>query len=362
MKKYIDPYGSDLVEDYEKLILNFGIEQFKSDLFPNQNRLMRRGIIFGGRDQKIISDCIKNKKPFYVLSGIMPTAKKIHFGTKMVVEGIKYFQDNGAETYILIADMEAAAARGIDLKEARVNALKYQIPAYIALGLDPKKTIFYFQSDNRDVLMLAYEFSKKITLNEFKAVYGNADPGRIMSAVTQVGDILYPQLKKRMPGIIPVGVDQDPHIRLTRDIVARTKSKYGFVPPSGMYHKYMPALDGKLKMSKSRPQSFIELPEDIKSAKKKINRALTGGRDTLEEHRKLGADIKNDMVFEFMKFHLIDDDTELKKIHDDYSSGKMTSGEIKQLACEKLAKFMGKFEKDVQKARKGIDKLNFVKF
>jgi len=362
MAKYIDPYSSDLVEDYKKVIKQFGMDEFKTGMFPNPNRLMRRGIVFGGRDLKRIADCIKNKNPFYVLSGIMPTAKKVHLGSKMVVEQIKYFQDQGAETYILVADMEAAAARGIDLQEARHNALQYQIPAYVALGLDPKKTTFYFQSDNRDVLMLAYEFARKITLNEFKAVYGNADPGRIMSAVTQVGDILYPQLKKRMPGIIPVGVDQDPHIRLTRDVVARTKSKYGFVPPSGVYHRYMPSLDGSMKMSKSRPESFIELPEDVKSAKKKINRALTGGRATVEEHRKLGAEIEKDMVFELMKFHLVEDDFELKRIHDDYKAGNLLSGEVKQMACTLIEKFMNDFEKKVEEARKHVDELNFVKF
>jgi len=362
MAKFIDPYSSELFDDYQKLIKDFGMEQFSLASFPNPNRMMRRGIVFGGRELKTIAGCIKNKKPFYVLSGIMPTAKKIHFGTKMVVEQIKYFQDHGAKTYILVADMESAAARGVDLKEARKNVLEFHIPAYVALGLDPKKTIFYFQSDNREVLMLGYEFSKKITLNEFKAIYGSADPGRIMSAVTQVGDILYPQLEQRMPGIVPVGVDQDPHIRLTRDIVARTKSKYKFVPPGGIYHKYMPALDGQMKMSKSRPESFIELPEDMKSVKKKIMRALTGGRATLEEHRRLGAEIEKDMVFEFLKFHLVEDDQELQHIHDEYKSGRMLSGELKQIAVEKMEIFMKDFEQKLLNARKLVPKLNFVKF
>ncbi|MFH1511439.1 MAG: tryptophan--tRNA ligase, partial [Candidatus Woesearchaeota archaeon] len=356
MKKYIDPYGSELVGDYGKLLRDFGIEEFDVRLFPEPNRLMRRGIIFGGRDLLVIADCIHHKKQFYVLSGIMPTAQKIHFGTKMVVEGIKYFQDHGAETYILVADMEAAAARGVDLKTARQNALDFHIPAYVALGLDPRKTIFYFQSDNRDVLMMAYEFARRITLAEFKAIYGSADPGRIMSAVTQVGDILYPQLSQRMPGIIPVGIDQDPHMRLTRDVVARTKSKYNFVPPASVYHKYMPSLDGSRKMSKSNPDSVIELPEDVKSAQRKIRKALTGGRATIEEHKRLGAEVEKDMVFELLKFHLIEDDLELQRIHDEYKAGIMLSGEIKQIACDRIAVFMEKFNSDLEKARKNVDK------
>ena len=247
------------------------------------------------------------------------------------------------------------------MEKARKMALNFHIPAYVALGLDIKKTNFYFQSKNKEVMNNAYEFAKKITLNEFKAIYGSADPGKIMGAVTQVADILYPQFKERMPGIIPVGVDQDPHIRLTRDVVKRVKDRNFFLP-SGLYHKYTPSLDGSIKMSKSKPESCIELPEDIDSVKKKINRALSGGRDTLEEHRKLGAVIEKDMVFELMKQHLVEDDKELNKIYKDYKSGKMTSGELKKIACSKMEKFMNNLNKGIEKARKEINKLKFVKF
>src|SRR3989339_363309 len=218
MKPIIDPYGSELIADYQKLITDFGLEPFPANAFPNPNRLMRRNIIFAGRGLDAIAKAIREHKPYYVLTGIMPTAEKIHLGTKMVIEQVKYYQDHGAETYVLIADLEAAAAREVTLDEAKNRALAFHIPAYIALGLNPKKTTFYFQSENKQVMHLAYEFSHKITLNEFRAVYGNADPARILSALTQAGDILYPQLAKRMPGIIPTGPDQDPHLRLARDI------------------------------------------------------------------------------------------------------------------------------------------------
>lgn len=360
-QRIIDPYGSVLIKDYERIIKDFGLHHFNLEEFPEPNRLMRRGVVFAGRDLKIIADCIHNKKPFYVLSGIMPTNDRIHFGTKQVVENIAYFQKHGAKAYILVADLEAAAARGVSLEEAKKRALEFQIPAYIALGLDPKKTVFYFQSENKDVVHMAYEFAKKITLNEFEGIYGNADPGRIMSAVTQVGDILYPQLEKRMPGIIPVGIDQDPHIRLTRDVVSRTKDKK-FFAPSSMYHKYTPSLDGSMKMSKSKPESCIELPEDPKVVCKKIMRALSGGRDTLEEHRKLGADVEKDMAFELLKQHLIEDDEELNQIYQDYKTGQMTSGELKKLTCEKMTAFMAQFEQKLHDAKKLVPSLHFVKF
>ena len=77
-----------------------------------------------------------------------------------------------------------------------------------------------------------------------------------MSALTQIADILYPQLEERMPGVIPVGIDQDPHIRLARDVVKRTKAKYGFFPPAGFYQKYTPALNGSLRCQRACPKAF----------------------------------------------------------------------------------------------------------
>ena len=360
-EKIIDPWGSELIEDYEKIIKDFGLEIFDPKLFPNPNRIMKRNIIFAGRDLKQIANAIKNKKRFYVLSGIMPSAEKIHFGNKMVIENISYFQEQGADAYILVADLESAAARGINLKEAKKRALNFHIPAFIALGLDPKKTKFYFQSENIKITHLASETSKKVTANEFKAIYGSLEPGRIYSAFTQVGDILYPQLEETMPGIIPVGIDQDPHIRLTRDIVKRTKQKYKFFAPSSIYHKYTPSLDGGLKMSKSKPESCIELPEDPKQVCKKLMRAKTGGRDTIEEQRKLGGEPEKCIIFELYKQHLIEDDKELNKIYKDCKSGKLLCGEDKEYCCELMTKFMKDLVKKIEKNKKQVNKLNFIK-
>ncbi len=360
--KIIDPWGSVLVEDYEKIVKDFGLETVQPSMFPNPSRMMRRGVLFAGRDLAVIAKAINEKKKFYVLTGLMPSGEKLHFGNKMVVESMKYFQEQGAETYILVADLEAAATRGVSLEEAQKRAMNFHIPAYIALGLDPKKTTFYFQSQNMDVVHLAFEFARKITLNEFKAVYGSADPSRIMSALTQAGDILYPQLKERMPGIIPIGIDQDPHIRLTRDIVKRTKQKYNFFAPADIINKYTPSLDGDMKMSKSKPMGNIDLPEDPKSLKQKIMRAKTGGRDTVEEQKEKGGEPEKCMIFELYKQHLIEDDKELQKVYDNCKAGKLLCGEDKKICHGLMEKFMKDFESKVEKARKNVDKLKFVKF
>ncbi len=368
MAKFIDPWGASLPEDYEKLVRDFGLERFKPELFPNPNRLMRRGIVFAGRELEVIAKCIKEKKPFYALTGIMPSADKIHLGNKMVIEQMRYFQEHGAKTYVLVADLEAAATRNIPLEAAKKRALEFHIPVFIALGLDPKKTVFYFQSENKEVMHFAYEAAKRITLNEFKAIYGVADPSRILSALTQAGDILFPQFGKkenRMPGVIPVGPDQDPHIRLARDIVRRMENNYKYLnlwAPSSIYHKFTPSLQGDLKMSKSKPESCIDLPDDVAVIKKKLMSALTGGRNTIEEQRRKGGVPEKCMVFEFYKHHLIEDDGKLNGVFSLCRSGQLVCGDDKKDACGLMEQFMKDFTKRVERAKKNINKLKFIHF
>ena len=277
---------------------------------------------------------------------------------------MKYFQAHGAQTYVLIADLESAATRGISVEEGRKRALEFHIPAYLALGLDIEKTTFYFQSKNTTTLRLAFEAAQKITLNEFKGAYGNPDPGKILAALSQFADMILPQELegKPMQGIIPVGIDQEPHIRLCRDYLHKIESQKRFMPIASVYNQFMPSLDGAAKMSKSNPKGNISLPEKPEVACKTIKSAFTGGRATLEEQRRLGAEVEKDMVFELLRQHLVENDKELEKIRVEYAGGKMLSGEIKQLACEKMASFLEKLDTDIAYYQKHIKDAKFLEF
>ncbi len=360
-KVTIDPWGKALVEDYERLIKEFGMEHIEKEKFPNQSLQFRRGVNFATQGIEPVLEAMKNKKKFYCLTGIMPSSTKIHLGTETVVQNVRYFQDNGAETYLLIADLESQATRGVSLEEGKKRAIEFHIPAYVALGLDLKKTHFYLQSQNKEVSNLAIIASQKITENEFRAIYGSVHPSKVMSAFTQMGDILYPQLKERMPGVIPVGIDQAPHIRMVRDVARRLKQDYNFFLPSAVYNKYTSALDGSFKMSKNEEIGKIEFPEEMNSVKKKINKAFTGGRVTIEEQHKLGGQPNICVVYEYCKNHFIKDDKELKKMFDECVSGKNLCGECKAKYCVKNAEeFFKAFDKNFGKAKKDVAKLNLI--
>ena len=123
----IDPWGSVLVDDYKKIIENYGMESFDEKVLkklPNPNRLMRRLVVFGHQDLSTIIEAIKKKKEFAILTGIMPSSEKLHLGNKMVIEMVKYFQEQGGKAFVLVADLEALATRGISLEEAEKRAMK----------------------------------------------------------------------------------------------------------------------------------------------------------------------------------------------------------------------------------------------
>ncbi len=365
MAKEIDPWGKEGVKDYEKISKEFGISSFSSVMkkLKNPHLLMRRGIVFGHRDfDRIVSA----KEGYAMMTGLMPSGK-FHLGHKTLADQIIYHQKElGAKVFLCVADIEAYNMRLANMEKLRETAIEEYLLNYIALGLEPKNCDFYFQSSRSEDAGKANAFyrlcgmaGKKVTMNELRAIYGELSPGKIMSVMTQVSDILHPQLPE-FGGIknvvIPVGIDQDPHIRLSRDIAARFEKELGFKLPGATYHEFMKGLGGG-KMSSSDPASYIALTDDPKSIKKKVNKyAFSGGKETVEEHRKHGGDTCVDVSYQYLYAQFESDDKKIKKIKEDYESGKMLSGEMKQILIEKLEKFLTEHQEKREKAEDQVHK------
>ena len=222
----LDPWGSSTVSDYRKLFEEFGIGEFDDVLpeVPNPHYLMRRGVIFGHRDYEPVARALREGEDAAVLSGFMPTGDP-HIGHKLVFDEIIWHQQQGADAYGLIADLEAHAARGMTWSEIDEHARDYLL-SLLALGFDPEEGELYRQSDNRELQDLAFELGSKANFSEFQGIYGfdgETNVSHMQSVVTQMADILYPQLEEPKPTVIPVGPDQDPHVRFARDLAARMR-------------------------------------------------------------------------------------------------------------------------------------------
>lgn len=350
--------------DYSKLIKKFGLRELSHlpRVFQKEV-LFRRGHVFAHRDFEKIVDAIEKKKKFIMLTGLMPTGK-FHLGHALIAKQIVFYQNLGAKVYVTVADLEAYSLRGQGLEESNKIAADY-ISNYIALGLNLKKCDVYFQSNRSEdgVKASAYYrlqnlLAKHVTFNEFKAVYGDITPGKMLSSLIQASDILHAQLPEfegKMPVVVPVGADQDPHLRLTRDLAKRLK-KPGFEQVSSTYNTFLPGLKGG-KMSASEENSHIAMTDSAEEVERKIRRyAFSGGQKSLEEHRKHGGNPDVDVSFQYLNYFFEESDSKLAKMEKDYRSGKLLTGELKEYTIKKINGFLKGHQAKMKKAKKEVEK------
>ncbi|MBO8183101.1 MAG: tryptophan--tRNA ligase [Archaeoglobus sp.] len=420
----VTPWEVEGIIDYEKLIKEFGMQSIAEilDEIPNPNWLMRRGIVFGHRDYQRIVEAMKEKKPWAVMSGFMPSGLP-HFGHKMTMDEIVWHQHMGGKAFVGIADMEAYVVRGFSWEKAKEIGMEY-VKSIIALGLK-EDAIIYFQSASQVVKDLAFELAAEVNFSELKAIYGfmpETNLAKMFVTSIQAADILHPQLKEfggPKPVVVPVGADQDPHLRLTRDLASRIsifsferineglriRSRKGaeylhslagelefdkivyeehidvfgnpqeieektrevelslggkaLIPPSSTYHRFISGLTGG-KMSSSKPESFVSLMDSPEVAVKKIMRAVTGGRATAEEQRKLGGEPEKCAVFEFYNFHLVKDDKELSEIESECRGGRILCGACKKRAAEMLERFLKEHQERMEEAESRLDLYHII--
>ncbi|MHA1718754.1 MAG: tryptophan--tRNA ligase [Promethearchaeota archaeon] len=352
----LNPWGDDLVadEDYIRLCEEFGINLIQDLEIPysafEKNRFLRRKIIYGHRDFGLILKAIRDEKPWAILSGIKPSGH-FHLGTLTTASEMVEFQKMGGTIYYAIADLESYADNGTSLDIAYKYAVD-NLADILTLGLNPKSYV-YLQSREQISKDMVYMAGRHVTNNMMKAIYGDRDFALYMAALVQVGDILLPQLKDGpMPTLVPVGIDQDPHLRLVRDLTRHfkyTKKKKQktkkvtpkpLFKPAATYHKLLPGLDDVTKkMSKSRPNSYFNLGDDPLEIEKKLKRAFTGGRGNKEDQKKLGGIPEKCMIYKLLQIHFQPDD---KKLQDRYLRCKngMLCGTCKKEAIQIIMDFI----------------------
>lgn len=221
----IDPWGGVQVQDYARLRDEFGIAPFGPDeynAFPRPHKLFTRGVVFGHRDFERIADALRNRDPWSVMTGFMPSGD-LHLGHKMLMDQLAAHQASGADLHLALADFEAIAARGFTPEKAKRIALDQYVHNALALGVKPDTAHFYFQTRRHRVNTLAHRFAQKVNWSQLSALYGfggDTSIAHVLAPLVQAADILHVQGEAAgpRPVLVPVGVDQDPHIRLTRDI------------------------------------------------------------------------------------------------------------------------------------------------
>ncbi|KAI9225507.1 MAG: hypothetical protein DHS80DRAFT_33638 [Piptocephalis tieghemiana] len=353
--------GESQTIDYEKLIEQFGtrkIDQALLDRFAaltgkTPHIFLRRGIFFSHRELTRILDRYEQKKPFFLYTGRGPSSSSMHLGHMIPFVFCKWLQDAlDAPLVIQLTDDEKFLFKSnLKLEQCREYA-RQNARDIIACGFNPAKTFIF---SNLDYVGGAFyhnvvRISRCITTNASRATFGFNDSdnvGKLHFVSIQAAPSFsnsFPHIfgsKSDIPCLIPCAIDQDPYFRLTRDVAYRLK----YPKPALIHAKFFPALQGSsTKMSASIDTSAIFMSDTPKQIKSKINKyAFSGGGATKEEHEEHGGNPDVDVAYQYLSFFL-EDDEELKRIHDEYKAGKMYTGELKAKCIELLQKFVGDFQ------------------
>ncbi len=343
----VDAIGEGIIKDYERLITEFGLKPLHPliEKLPSEkrHRFMTRRIMFGHIDFEPVLEKILKNEPFYIMTGIKPSGE-YHIGSFTTCLEVIYYQQLNGKVFFCIADFESYAVNGISFSKAREFAID-NLADIIALGLDPspEKTYIYRQSTEPIVLQYGMIFSNHLTLNTLFATYGQKDHlGDYNAAMIQAADILLPQIKEGpKPTVVPVGADQAPHARITRDLSRkkRFQDALKLKLPSFTFHLLLQGLDGSEKMSKRNPMSYFSMNEAEKEIITKIRNAFTGGRVTREEQRRLGGRPEICRVFNLFKLLMEPSDKALKDREQRCRSGELLCGPCKKDLIEATLQF-----------------------
>ena len=111
-------------------------------------------------------------------------------------------------------------------------------------------------------------------------------------------------------------------------------------------------------MSSSKPETAIYLTDSDKMVRDKVKKhAFSGGRDTVEEHRRLGGNADVDVPFQWLYMLFERDDKRIEQIRTEYRSGRMLSGELKKILIDKISEFLEEHRKRRDKAHKTVSLL-----
>jgi len=361
-KNIVNPWEVRGNVDYGKLIKEFGTQpitlRLKSRIFndaKSDNVMLRRDFFFSQRDlDEVLQDHKKGKK-FFLYTGRGPSGP-MHIGHIIPFMFTKWLQDKfDVNLYIQITDDEKQFVKRDKTPEEISKWTEENIKDIAALGFNPDKTFIFKDTEYiKQVYPLLINISKKITFSTTRAVFGftnETNIGLIFYPAYQIAPTLFERDKR---ALIPSAIDQDPYWRIQRDIA----EKLGGKKAAAIHSKFIPSLAGvDGKMSSSDPNGAIWLTDDEKTVRKKIMKyAFSGGRSTIEEHRKLGGNPDVDVSFQWLKIFFEPDDKKLKEIESEYKSGKLLTGELKQIVVDKINKFLKEHRKKKENVNKNIEK------
>lgn len=274
-----------------------------------------------------------------LLTGDRPTGK-LHIGHYIgsLKNRVKLQNEDKYEPYIMIADTQALTDNARDPEKIRNSLIEVALD-YLAVGLDPKKSTIYVQSQIPALFELTAYYMDLVTVARLernptvkteikqKGFKDSIPVGFLNYPVSQAADITAFKAT-----LIPVGDDQEPMLEQTREIVRTFNRVYdtdilvepkGYFPPKGQGR--LPGLDGNAKMSKSLGNA-IYLSDDAETVKKKIMSMYT---DPNHIHVEDPGQVEGNVVFTYLDVFAPDKD-KVAELKAQYQKGGLGDVKIKK--------------------------------
>jgi tryptophanyl-tRNA synthetase len=365
-EQVVNPYEVSGVVDYDRLIKEFGLKPISQNLLKRVEKIagevhpfLRRNIFFAHRDLEKFLDDFENGKKVFLYTGCGPSGP-IHIGHYVIWSFAKWLQDKfNCELWFQFTDDEKFLYKNKTYEEIQEWTNENMLDV-IAVGFNPNKTHFLIDTKHAGIMYPeAIKVAKKITFSTIKSSFGFTDSnniGSIFYTAMQTVPIFLPNVLsgEKQRCLIPLGVDQDPHFRISRDVV----EKLGHYKPSILHGKMLPALTGvgDKGASSGNTAKTILMTDTKNTVKNKINKhAFSGGQETVEEHRKLGGNTHVDIACQWLTF-FEENDKILSEIHGKYKKGELLSGEVKKIIIDKINNILEQHQKRREKAKGQIDK------
>ena len=351
--------------DYDKLIREFGVSKINKEQLNYLEKLakkkklplhifLRRGLFFAQMDLDKFIEAHKKGEKVFLYTGRAPGGS-MHIAHLIPFVFTKYLQDLfDCNLYIQIPDDEKFLfKKDLDEKEIK-EMLESDLLDIAAIGFNPDKTFIFRNTQYiRQMYPLYLRTAKRLTYSQARNTFGFTNDSNI-------GMINYPALQivptffEKGYCLIPCGIDQNPYFMLQRDFA----QKMGYKKNCTILSKFLTALTGPDgKMSSSEPSKAILLTDEPSVVKKKINKyAFSGGKETLEEHRRYGGNTSVDVSYQWLYNLFEEDDIKIEKIKKDYEKGLILSGEMKAILIEKINLLLKEHNTAKKKSKVLLDK------
>lgn len=314
-----------------------------------------------------------------ILTGDRPTGK-LHVGHYIgsLKKRVSMQNSGKYDSYIMIADQQALTDNARDPEKIKNSLIQVALD-YLAVGLDPKKSTIFVQSQIPALAELNLYYLNLVTVSRLernptvkaeiqqKHFERSIPAGFFTYPVSQAADIT-----AFKANLVPVGDDQEPMLEQTREIVRTFNSIYGevLVEPQGVFAPKgsgrLPGLDGNAKMSKSL-NNAIYLSDDADTLRKKVMSMYT---DPNHIHVEDPGKVEGNMVFTYLDIFDKDKD-KVAELKEQYRVGGLGDVKIKRYLNEVLEAELGpirarreEFAKDIPAVyamlKEGSEKANEV--